>query len=136
MKYILILLGVTLVSLAFLPYNYGEMRTHKEVRYATMIDTSADRGSIRGMSYYNTYGIFRDKVTGKIFGDSINDSLYRQFEHNGNKPIEVSWPYDLDKMEQTSIGIFAILFSYIMWVAGAIHIIFGVASYLFKEEKE
>lgn len=136
MKYILILLGVTLASLAFLPHNYGEMRTHKEIRYATMIDTSAERGSIRGMSYYNTYGIFRDKLTGKVFGDSINDSLYRQFERDGNKQIEVSWPYDIDKMEQTSIGIFAIILGELMWLFSALLIIFGVGLFFFKEDSK
>jgi hypothetical protein len=136
MKYITIALGIILACLAFLPYNYGEMRTHKETRYATMIDTYATHSSHKGNHSYNVRGLFRDKLTGKVFGDSINDSLYRQFERDGNKPIEVSWPYDIDKMEQTSIGIFAIILGELMWFFSALLIIFGVVLFFLKDEKK
>ena len=133
-KYITIVLGIILAFLAFLPYDYAKMRTHKETRYATMIDTYATHSSHKGSHSYNVRGLFRDKLTGNVFGDSINDSLYRQFEHDGNKPVEVSWPYDIDKMEQTSIGVFAILLSWIMWGASVLLVIFGAGLFFIKDE--
>lgn len=120
MKYLPIVLSFVIALLAYLPYDYGKMRTHKETRYATMIDTYATHSNHKGSHSYNVRGLFRDKITGNVFGDSINDSLYRQFERDGNKPIEVSWPYDIDKVEQTSIGIFALLLSWLMWVLSGI----------------
>lgn len=133
-KYITIALGLILACLAFLPYDYGKIRTQKETRYATMIDTYATHSSHKGNHSYNVRGLFRDKLTGDVFGDSINDSLYRQFERDGNKPIEVSWPYDIDKMEQTSIGIFAIILGELMWFFSILLIIFGTVLFFIKDE--
>lgn len=135
-KYITIALGIILACLAFIPYDYGQMRTHKETRYATMIDTYATHSSHKGNHTYNVRGLFRDKLTGKVFGDSINDSLYRQFERDGNRPIEVSWPYDIDQMEQTSIGIFAIILGQLMWFFSALLVIFGAGLFFIKDENK
>lgn len=135
-KYITIALGIILACLAFIPYDYGQMRTHKETRYATMIDTSATYSNYKGNHSYNVRGLFRDKLTGNVFGDSINDSLYRQFERDGNRPIEVSWPYDIDKMEQTSIGIFAIILGQLMWFFAALLVIFGIVLFFIKDKEK
>lgn len=104
---------------AFIPWNWGAQRDHKETRYASMIDTFSNAGHAKSGYYFNTNGLFRDEITGKVFSDSINDSLYRQFERDGNQPIRVSWPYSLDKMEGTSIGFFARGLAVLMWVASA-----------------
>lgn len=88
----------------------GIHREEKVMRNARMIDTSAQHSQSKGQHYYNTYGYFVDQETGLRFGDSINDSLYRQFERDGNKPIEVSWKYSIDRREQTSVGTFYTLF--------------------------
>lgn len=125
------ILSFVLVVGGWFMYDWGQMRDHKETRYATMIDTEATHSTHKGMHYWNTRGIFRDKLTGKVFGDSIGDSLYRQFLRDGNKPIEVSWPYSIDKVEQTSIGIFAMMGAWILWLCSVISIIVGV---MFKLE--
>lgn len=127
------ILSFVLASGGWFMYDWGEMRDHKETRYATMIDTEATHSTIKGINYWNTRGIFRDKLTGKVFGDSIGDSLYRQFLRDGNKPIEVSWPYSIDKVEQTSIGIFAMMGGWILWLFSVISIIAGV---MFKLEEK
>lgn len=136
MKYLAFIIASLLLGLSYFPYDYGKMRTHKETRYALMIDTSATYSNYKGNRSYNTQGLFRDKLTGNVFGDSINDSLYRQFERNGNKPIEVSWPYDLDKMEQTSVGIFALLLSNLMWFFAFISFVIGLVAIFYKDEKK
>lgn len=123
------LLSVVLAVSGWFMYDWGKMRDHKELRYATMIDTEATHSTIKGIQYWNTRGIFRDKLTGKVFGDNIGDSLYRQFLRDGNKPIEVSWPYSVDKVEQTSIGIFAMMCAWILWLCSLISIMVGI---LFK----
>lgn len=125
------IMALALSVIGYQMYEWGKMRDHKELRYAVMIDTSATHSSHKGMHYWNTRGIFRDKLTGKVFGDSINDSLYRQFLRDGGKPIEVSWPYSIDKIEQTSIGIFAMMGAWILWLCSLLSIIVGV---MFKLE--
>lgn len=103
------LMALLLAGLA--SYQYGSERSEKVVRYARMIDTSHSVGVTKhGSHYSNIRGYFVDKETGLRFGDSIGDSLYRQFEKGGNQPIEVSWPYSVDDREQTSIGFFMMLF--------------------------
>ena len=133
MKYILMVLSIVVAFTAYLFYDWGAMRNHKEVRYATMIDTYSNAGHTKSGYYYNTNGLFRDKLTGKVFGDSINDSLYRQFEKGGNKGIEVSWPYSIDKYEQTSIGFFSMMLAWLMW--GAALVMFVVSVMLVYESK-
>jgi hypothetical protein len=91
----------------------GQHRNEKVMRYARMIDTEAQHTQHKSSHYYNTYGYFIDRETGLHFSDSIGDSLYRQFERDGNKPIEVLWPYSIDKREHTSIGFFYGLFGVI-----------------------
>lgn len=117
-------------------YQYGEMRMHKTMRDATMVDTGARHSSSKGNYSYNVYGYFIDKQTGLHFTDSIGDSLYRQFERDGNKAIAVKWQYDIDKVEQTSRGIFAKLFSFIGAIGSCFG--FGIAahSYFIRRTKD
>lgn len=92
----------------------GIERTEGVMRYARMIDTEANHSVSKGHHTYNTRGYFVDRETGLRFGDSIGDSLYRQFAEGGNQGIEVSWHYSIDKREQTSKGTFYILFGSLM----------------------
>lgn len=102
-----IIVGVALLGWGSVElYKVGQQREEKVMRSARMIDTNAQHSQVKAQHYYNTYGYFVDKETGLKFSDSIGDSLYRQFEREGNKPIEVLWPYSIDKREQTSIGFF------------------------------
>lgn len=108
-----------LVGLAFANFKMmqiGKGRSENVTRYALMIDTSAEHGQVKGHHYYNTYGYFVDRETGLRFTDSINDSLYRQFEKGGNVGIEVSWAYSVDKREQTSKGTLYTVLSFIGWI--------------------
>jgi len=121
-----IIIAAVSVAIAYgscLLSDYGDMRNHKTMRDAKMVDTGAQHSSSKGNHSYNVYGYFIDKQTGLHFTDSIGDSLYRQFERDGNKAIDVRWKYSIDKVEQTSIGIFANLFA-IIGFAGAF---FGVS---------
>lgn len=101
---------------ASLLYKEGQRRNENVLRYARMIDTSADHYRHKGNEYFNTYGYFVDRETGLHFTDDINDSLYRQFERGGNKGIEVSWHYSVDKREQTSIGFFYIMLAQLIYL--------------------
>jgi len=115
MRTLKIMSVIVLFSLGCWVWNWAGIRNHEEMRDAVMIDTRSDMSSHKGTKHFNTVGIFRDKLTGKVFGDSINDSLYRQFERDG-KPIECRWPYSIDKVEQTSIGFFALLLAFFLWI--------------------
>jgi len=115
MRTLKIMSAIVLFSLGCWVWNWAGIRNHEEMRDAVMIDTRSDMSSHKGTKHFNTVGIFRDKLTGKVFGDSINDSLYRQFERDG-KPIECRWPYSIDKVEQTSIGFFALMLAFFLWV--------------------
>lgn len=77
-----------------------------------MVDTSASMSEVKSHVYYNTYGYFRDSETNDFFRASINDSLYREFARDG-KHIPVSWAYSIDDREQTSKGLFYIIFGVI-----------------------
>lgn len=113
----------------------GDYRTEKVMRYARMIDTGATHSQVKVYHHYNTYGVFVDRETGKRFTDHIGDSLYRQFERGGNKPIEVSWPYSIDMREQTSIGVVYDLCNIFGWLAIVAALLFtGV--FTFREKKE
>ena len=114
----IILLSLTLSLIGLWVFDWAQYRNREEMREALMIDTRSDMSSHKGNKSYNTVGIFRDKQTGNIFGDSINDSLYRQFAKDG-KPIECEWPYSIDKMEQTSIGVFAAILAFLLWMISA-----------------
>ena len=100
-----LVLNISMAGLFSLAYNHSIYYTKKEMRHATMIDTSASHGK----HSYHTRGLFRDKETGAIFGDSIGDRLYRDFEKGGNQPIEVSWKYSREKRDQHSYGAFGFL---------------------------
>lgn len=118
-KILALLLFIASLALAYgnVKLNqYADYRTDRVLRYAKMVDTSAEHSQVKGNHYYNTYGTFIDKETGLRFTDSIGDSLYRQFAEGGNKPIEVSWPYSIDKRERTGIGTFYGLFVFFGWV--------------------
>jgi nitrogen fixation-related uncharacterized protein len=119
----IILLSLTLSLIGLWVFDWAQYRNREEMREALMIDTRADMSSHKGNKSYNTVGIFRDKLTGKVFGDSINDSLYRQFEKDG-KPIECKWPYSIDKVEQTSIGVFALIGSFLLWAISGLVLVF------------
>lgn len=125
MKVIKILSIVILFSLGCWLWNWAGVRNQVEMRDAVMIDTRSDVSSHKGNKSYNTVGIFRDKLTGKVFGDSINDSLYRQFERDG-KPIECRCPYSIDKVEQSSIGFFALILAFYLWLGAG-----GLAVYTY-----
>lgn len=115
-------LGVVLIGLLALAYGnvrlhqIAEHRSERVLRYARMVDTSAEHSQVQVHHYYNTYGIFVDRETGLRFRDDIGDSLYRQFAEGGNKPIEVSWPYSIDKREQTSKGVVYSSMAVVGWV--------------------
>lgn len=87
--------------------QFGEYRSHKETRHARMIDVFDRHSHVKGQDYYHTYGYFVDRETGKHFTDIISEITFKQFKRDGNKAIETSWPYSIDKIEQTSIGQFA-----------------------------
>lgn len=93
--------------------QFGEYRSHKETRHARMIDVFDRHGHVKGHDYYHTYGYFVDRETGKHFNDSITEITFNQFKRDGNKGIETSWPYSIDKIEQTSIGDFALMGSFL-----------------------
>lgn len=127
---LLFLMGLT-------SYNSGSERNEKVVRYARMIDTSYSVGVTKhGSHYSNIRGYFVDKETGLRFGDSIGDSLYRQFEKGGNQPIEVSWPYSVDDREQTSIGFFMMLFGILAVCYSSAMLIRTVYMQIFKGVKK
>jgi 4-amino-4-deoxy-L-arabinose transferase-like glycosyltransferase len=110
----------------------GVRRDEKVMRNARMIDTSAQHTQSKGNHYYNTYGYFVDQETGLRFSDSINDSLYRQFERDGNKPIEVSWKYSIDKREQTSVALFYTLFGSLGIIVASVVLIY-IAAHEFQK---
>jgi len=105
-------------------YKEGQRRDENVMRYARMIDTSAEHRKYKGTEYFNTYGYFVDRETGLHFTDDIGDSLYRQFARDGNKAIEVSWRYSVDKREQTSLGIFYIIFAGLIYLGLAVATLF------------
>lgn len=109
-----LLISVVLTCFAAWSFYWADIRNHEEMRDAVMIDTRSDSSTSKGHTSYNTVGIFRDKLTGKVFGSSINDSLYRSFERGNNAPIDCRWAYSIDKVEQTSIGVFAFLWAVVL----------------------
>lgn len=94
-------------------YDHGKQRTHKETRHARMIDVFDKQSHYKGHDYYYTYGYFVDRDTGNHFTDDITEITFNSFKRNGNKGIETSWPYSIDKMEQTSKGEFSVIFGFI-----------------------
>lgn len=94
-------------------HDYGEYRTHKETRHARMIDVFDRHSHSKGHDYYYTYGYFVDRESGNHFTDQITEITFKSFKNNGNKGIETSWPYSIDKTEQTSKGDFALIFGFI-----------------------
>lgn len=116
--------------------KYGDMRNHKTMRDARMVDTGAQHSSSKGNHTYNVYGYFIDKQTGLHFTDSIGDSLYRQFERDGNKAIDVRWKYSIDKVEQTSIGIFAQLFAIFGFAGSFFGICFSAYSLVVNRKRK
>ncbi|WYW02433.1 hypothetical protein Lauda_00082 [Pseudomonas phage vB_PpuM-Lauda] len=99
-------LMVIMIISGYYMFTVGQHRSEKVMRYASMVDTSADSSRHKSNYSYNTSGYFRDEETNAFFRDDISDRLYRQFEAGGNKPIRMSWPYSIDKREQTSSGVF------------------------------
>ncbi|WYW01715.1 hypothetical protein Voja6_00083 [Pseudomonas phage vB_PpuM-Voja-6] len=99
-------LVVVLLISGYYMFKVGQHRSEEVMRYASMVDTSADSARHKSNYSYNTSGYFRDEETNAFFRDDISDKLYREFEAGGNKPIRVSWHYSIDKREQTSIGVF------------------------------
>lgn len=94
-------------------HAYGEYRTHKETRHARMIDVFDRHSHVKGHDYYYTYGYFVDRESGNHFTDGITEITFKSFKNNGNKGIETSWPYSIDKIEQTSKGDFALIFGFL-----------------------
>ncbi|WYW02671.1 hypothetical protein Peetri_00083 [Pseudomonas phage vB_PpuM-Peetri] len=102
-------LVLVLIISGYYMFTVGQHRDEKVMRYALMVDTSADSSYHKSNYSYNTSGYYVDEETKLYFRDDISDKLYRQFEAGGNKPIRMSWPYSIDKREQTSIGFFYIM---------------------------
>lgn len=94
-------------------HSYGEYRTHKETRHARMIDVFDQYSESKGHKYYYTYGYFVDRETGNHFTDYITEITFKQFKKDGNKGIETSWPYSIDKTENTSKGSFSLLMAFL-----------------------
>lgn len=88
------------------------------MREATMIDTHSTVYHSRSITTVEAFGLFVDKETGLKFYDNIGDSLYRQFERDGNKPIEVKWRYTDAKRGGESKGRLTTLtiLSFITWL--------------------
>lgn len=94
-------------------HDYGEYRTQKETRHARMIDVFDRHSHYKGSDYYYTYGYFVDRESGNHFTDDITEITFNSFKNNGNKGIETSWPYSIDKTEQTSKGEFALTLGFL-----------------------
>lgn len=121
-------------------HAYGEYRTHKETRHARMIDVFDRHSHVKGHDYYYTYGYFVDRDSGNHFTDGITEITFKSFKNNGNKGVETSWPYSIDKMEQTSKGQFSLIFGFIFMTFFTFFGIFNasqliMASYHYKELK-
>ena len=110
---ILFLASIAFIYGSYRLHDYGEYRTHKETRHARMIDVFDRHSHSKGHEYYYTYGYFVDRESGNHFTDQITEITFKSFKNNGNKGIETSWPYSIDKTEQTSKGDFAFIFGFI-----------------------
>lgn len=88
-------------------YDYGKNRTHKETRHARMIDVFDRHSHYKGHDYYYTYGYFIDYKSGAHFVSPVTELTFKTFKKDDNKPVETSWAYSLDEMEQTSKGMVA-----------------------------
>lgn len=91
-------------------HTYGKYRTHKETRHARLMDVFDRESTYKGNHYYYTYGYFIDDLSGNHFTDDISEITFKQFKRDGYKSIDTSWPYNIDLMERTSKGFFALMF--------------------------
>ena len=109
-----VLIVITLVVGAgsYWLYSWGTYRDNKEMRDILMVDTEARMTQHKSNVYYNTKGLMHDVKTGNLFYDDIDDKLYVQYAKD-HKNIELRYPVSVDQLNQTSIGVFAIILSFV-----------------------